>query len=402
MTANDFSPTTVAAPLETHDSIQLNDKLGGPRIGHVPFVSLGRQHHSLREELADAFQRVVQTDGFILGDEVAAFEAEWADYCGTDECVGVSSGTAALRVGIESAGICEGEEVVVPAHTFYASAAAIVQAGATPVFCDVEDGTGLIDPAAAAAAITPRTGAIICVHLYGQMCDMEALRALSDRHGLLLIEDAAQAHGATWGSARAGSLGDVAAFSFYPSKNVGALGDAGAITTSRPDIADRARMLRNLGQRTKGHHDVLGGNDRLDGLQAAFLRAKIPHIDGWNSRRLRVAQRYRESLPPELRLLLEDTRGRPSYHLFPVRTAARDRLARALGERHIATGVHYSPALHQQPALRSYGRGQYPNAEAWAAEELSLPMFPELSRLEIEFVLAACREGVLEARTDRG
>src|SRR4051812_33635875 len=217
-------------------------------MNRVPFVDLTRQHAPIEEELRAAFDRVVATNGFILGEEVAAFEADFAEYCDAAHCVGVASGTAALTLMMLASGIGPGDEVVVPAHTFIASALGVIHAGAKPVFCDVEAGTGLIDPAAADAAIGPRTAAILAVHLYGQVCDMDALAKVADRHGLALFEDAAQAHGATFRGARAGSLGRAAAFSFYPSKNLGALGDGGAVVTGDAELADRIRRLRHLGQ----------------------------------------------------------------------------------------------------------------------------------------------------------
>ncbi len=242
----------------------------------VPFVGLARQHAALGEQLRAAFERVLCADGFILGGEVEAFEREFAGYCQASECVGVASGTAALALVLIAAGIGPGDEVLVPGHTFIASALAVLHAGATPVFCDVQRDTGLIDPDSAAALVGPRTAAVIAVHLYGQVCDMDSINALAARHGLFVLEDAAQAHGATCDGRRAGSLGNAAAFSFYPSKNLGALGDGGAVCTGDAQLAARVRELRHLGQRGKGEHVVVGYNERLDGLQAAFLRVKLP------------------------------------------------------------------------------------------------------------------------------
>jgi dTDP-3-amino-3,4,6-trideoxy-alpha-D-glucose transaminase len=362
--------------------------------GVVPFVALARQHAALGKELRAAFERVIDSDGFILGSDVEAFEREFADYCGARECVGVASGTAALALTLTAAGIGPGDEVVVPAHTFIASALAVIHAGATPVFCDVQRDTGLIDPEGVGAVLGPRTAAVIAVHLYGQACDMEAIGALARRHGLFVLEDAAQAHGATCEGRRVGSLGDAAAFSFYPSKNLGALGDGGAVCTSDPGLAACIRQLRDLGQRRKGEHVVVGHNARLDGLQAALLRVKLACLDRWNTSRRAHAARLREGLPLELVALGERVQTPCVYHLFPVRHASRDRLAELLRADGVSVGLHYSPAVHQHPALAGPSAAarpvELPQSEAWAREELSLPMFAELRQDELERTIAAC------------
>jgi len=361
----------------------------------VPFVALDRQHEPIRAELREAFERVVGASAFILGQEVAAFEDEFAEYCGAEHCVGVASGTAALTLALQAAGIGPGDEVIVPAHTFIASALGVVHAGATPVFCDVEDGTGLIDVATAEDVVSERTAAVLAVHLYGQAADMDAVVAFAERHSLTVVEDAAQAHGATWRGRRTGTLGQAAAFSFYPSKNLGALGDGGAICTSDPDIADRARALRHIGQRRKGEHELTGWNERLDGLQAAFLRAKLPYLDGWNGARRKRAERLRAEIAGgPLRLLEERVESPCMYHVFPVRSDDRDALAAALGDASIETGIHYSPACHRQPPFDDGGADRCPVASAWAAEELSLPMFEHLGDTEIDRVAAACKSAV--------
>jgi dTDP-4-amino-4,6-dideoxygalactose transaminase len=287
----------------------------------------------------------------------------------------------------------------VPAHTYIASALAVVHAGATPVLVDVDDGTGQIDVDAAAAAIGPRTTAVMPVHLYGQLCDMRALQRLTARHGIALVEDAAQAHGATWDGHPAGGFGAGGAFSFYPSKNLGALGDAGALCTNDDRVAERARQLRNLGQRQKGEHMVVGYNDRLDGLQAAFLSAKLARLDSGNAIRRMHARTYREVLDGSVALLHERPATPCVYHLFPVRIAGRRAVAGALRRAGIATGVHYSPALHRQPALAGLTAVPDPprRAEAWADSELSLPMSPALTRDEIHRAADACASAVAEA-----
>lgn len=378
----------------------------GPGRPVVPFVGLARQHAALGDELREAFERVVGSDGFTLGPEVEAFEREFADYCAARECVGVASGTAALALALTAAGIGRGDEVVVPAHTFIASALGVLHAGATPVFCDVQHDTGLIDPRGIDAVLGPRTAAVIAVHLYGQACDMDAVNAVARRHGLFVLEDAAQAHGARCDGRPAGSLGDAAAFSFYPSKNLGALGDGGAVCTSDSGLAERVRQLRDLGQRRKGEHVVIGYNARLDGLQAALLRVKLPHLDGWNAARRAHAARLREGLPAELAALGERTQTPCVYHLFPVRHAARDRLAELLRAAGVSVGLHYTPAVHRHPALAGLPADarpvELPEAEAWAREELSLPMFAELQEAELERTIAACAAACERLRAASG
>lgn len=362
-------------------------------------MDLGRHHRPIAEELRGAFQRVLTDSGFVLGSEVALFEAEFAEFCGADHCVGVNSGTAALTLALLSAGIGEGDEVIVPAHTYIASALAIMHAGAVPVFCDVEEETGLLDVDSAAGLIGPRTAAILAVHLYGQICDMEPIGALASHHGLLLLEDAAQAHGARYQGRRAGSLGDVAAFSFYPSKNLGALGDGGAICTNDGGIAAAARRLRDLGQRHKGEHVDAGFNERLDGIQAAMLRIKLKRLEQGNSSRRQLASLYIERLPETCRPFAERPGRECVYHLFPIRLAERDSARQALAERGIATGVHYWPAVHRQPPMASLppSGARLDSAVRWSEEELSLPMFPELSESELDAVVTAVDEVLQEA-----
>ena len=371
----------------------------------MPFATLEREHADVAEELQDAFERVMRRSAFILGDEVSCFEEAWAGACRTAECVGVGSGTAALSVGLRAAGIGAGDEVIVPAHTYIASALGVIHAGAVPVLCDVEDGTGLLDVDAAAAAVGHRTAAILAVHLHGQLCDMPSLERLAARYGLALFEDAAQAHGAECDGRRAGAFGLGAAFSFYPSKNLGALGDAGAICTNDLELARLARRIRNLGQRRKGEHVMPGVNERLDALQAAFLNVKLGGLEAANGARRRHAAVYRAVLEGHVRLLEERPSTPCVYHLFPVRVAARDAVAARLGSAGIATGVHYSPPLHRQPALRGLvvTSGELRRAEAWAGEELSLPMSPRLTPDEVKAAARTCARAVAieqEARSE--
>jgi dTDP-4-amino-4,6-dideoxygalactose transaminase len=366
------------------------------QIDRIRFSDLSRQHETIAPDLRAAFERVVSASAFTLGQEVAAFEHEFASYCGVRHCVGTASGTAAITLALIASGIGAGDEVIVPSHTFAATALGVMHAGAIPVLCDVDAATGLIDLGSAGEAVGERTVAIMPVHLYGQLCDMGAVAAFADRHRIAVFEDAAQAHGAAVGGRRAGAFGRAAAFSFYPSKNLGALGDGGAITTDDDDLAGRARALRNLGQGTKGIHLEAGYNERLDGLQAAFLRAKLPHLDAWNEARRRAAAEYRRTLPPSLRLLEERAPGACVYHLFPVRLGQRSSLSERLEAGGIETGVHYYPPLHRQAAIEHAARrvDDLREADAWAREELSLPIFPELQVTEIQRIGAICRKVV--------
>lgn len=365
--------------------------LGDDQVVTIPLLDLARQHNPLRTEFVEAFERVLGSSAFVLGEEVAQFEAAFAEYCGVRHCIGVNSGTAALTISLLAAGIGPGDEVVVPAHTFIATALAVMHVGAIPRCADVDPATGLLAPAAVAAAIGPRTAAILPVHLYGQVCAMDELSEIASRHGVALLEDAAQAHGASRNGRRAGSFGLAAAFSFYPSKNLGAVGDGGAITTNDDALADSARRLRDLGRLGSPGHVSAGYNERLDGVQAAILRIKLGHLDAWNAARCAVARVYSSELEGTVGLLGEPSDTGCVYHLFPVLTPDRDALARGLAELGVATGVHYPLALPDQPALTSLQGIDTPVARAWAAQELSLPIFPEMTSAEVESVIRAVR-----------
>jgi dTDP-3-amino-3,4,6-trideoxy-alpha-D-glucose transaminase len=362
----------------------------------VRFVALERQHERIEHDLRAAFVRLLGSSAFTLGAELERFEAEFADYCEVGHCVGVASGTAALTLMLRAYGIGAGDEVVLPAHTFIASALAVAHVGATPVLCDVDEGTGLIDPDAARAAVGPNTAAVLAVHLYGQTCDMAAIEAFAKPNGLLVLEDAAQAHGARYRGRRAGSLGAAAGFSFYPTKNLGALGDGGAVCTDDEVLAARLRRLRNLGQRAKGEHVELGYNERLDGLQAAMLRIKLEYLDDWNEARRSRAARYQQCLPDSVRLLDERPESPCVYHLFPARFEDRDAVTAVLSAHGIQTAVHYAPAVHGHDAWAHWPlrHDDLPVAEAWAAHELSLPMHPDLRLEEIEHVADALHVAV--------
>lgn len=350
----------------------------------VPFVDLSRQHAPLLGEITAAIGGVVERGDFILGTAVDRFEDEFATFLGAKHAIGVGSGTAALTIATLSAGIKPGDQVIVPAYTYIASALGPLHAGAEPVFCDVEPETGLIDLDSAASVLTDRCTAIVVVHLFGQCCDMDAVAAFADRHGIAVIEDAAQAHGARWRGRRAGSFGTASAFSFYPSKNLGALGDGGMIVTGDDRVAELARQWRNLGQRSKGEHVIAGFNERLDTLHAAALSVKLPHLDGWNESRREAAGFYRELLDRSIPILPDRPAAESVWHLFPVLVDERERVAAALSERGIGTGVHYAPAVHRQPTWAAdHPAGTFPAAERWAAQELSMPMFAGLERDEV-------------------
>ena len=360
-----------------------------PGRQRVRFGALDLQHEPIKQELRAAFDRVLASSAFTLGSEVEDFEAEFAGYCEVQHCVGVSSGTAALTLLLRAYNIGPGDEVIVPAHTFIASALAVAYVGATPVLCDVREDTGLIDPGCARAATGPRTAAILAVHLYGQVCDMDALEEIAGPRGIILLEDAAQAAGSRYRGRRAGSLGAAAGFSFYPGKNLGALGDGGAICTDDALLAARLRRLRNIGQRAKGEHVELGYNERLDGLQAALLRVKLAYLDQWNEARRHHAERYCALLAQTAKLPVERPETPCTYHVFAARFADRDHVAQILREVGVETGVHYSRPVHGHEAFNELPHGGLPVAEAWAAEELSLPMHPDLTASEIEQVAGA-------------
>ena len=362
----------------------------------LPFVDLERQYLSIKDEIDTALLESIATADFVLGEELERFEDEFARYCGTRFCVGVGSGTAAIHLALEALGVSPGDEVIVPANTFFASVSPVLKLGATPVLVDCDEKSATIDVEAALAAVGPRTKAVIAVHLYGHPADVDPLAELCAKHSLALVEDACQAHGARYKGRRAGGLGRIAAFSFYPSKNLGALGDGGAVTTDDEELADRIRVLRNLGQSSKYSHVALGWNERLDTIQAAVLRVKLRYLDDWNDRRRRHAAAYEEALAgagvvtPEAAPWAEHV-----WHVYATRTPRRERLRAALAAHGIASGIHYPVPLHHQPALEQLGhpRGAFPVTEAASDELLSLPMFPELEPYEIERVAEAVAAG---------
>ncbi|MDZ7675016.1 MAG: DegT/DnrJ/EryC1/StrS family aminotransferase [Acidimicrobiales bacterium] len=360
-------------------------------MSEVRFVDLAAMHDEVRAELDAAYHDTLSQSAFIGGAALEDFEHRWASYCERTNAVGVANGTDALTLGLRASGIGAGDEVIVPANTFIATAEAVALAGAEPVFVDVDADTLLLDVAAAEAAIGPRTAAVIAVHLYGQVCDMDALNALCQRSGVLLVEDAAQAHGARWNGRRAGSFGLFAAFSFYPGKNLGALGDGGAVVTDEPELADKIRSLGNHGRDMPGAGPhLVATNSRLDAFQARALTVKLAHLDTWNAARRRAAAHYERALAglDELRLTTTASEAEHVHHLFVVRTHARDALRAELSARGIQTGIHYNVVCHRHPAFEPHPAPHAPVAEDAAASVLSLPLHPHLADDQIDAVVS--------------
>jgi dTDP-4-amino-4,6-dideoxygalactose transaminase len=358
----------------------------------IPLVDLREQLQRIRPEIEAALGCVLDSGQFVLGEEVAAFEQEFAAYCGGGEAVAVNSGTSGLHLALLAAGIGPGDEVITVPFTFVATVAAIVHAGATPRFVDIDPVHFTMDPAALEAAITPRTRAIVPVHLYGQPADMEPLLATARRHGLTVIEDAAQAHGAEYRGRRCGSIGDIAAFSFYPGKNLGAYGEGGAVVTRNPKYATTMRMLRDWGQSTKYEHRLKGFNYRMDGFQGAILRVKLRHLERWTEARRSRAALYRRLLSDSpVRVPVERAGCRHVYHVFTIRVTDREGTQGRLREHGVATGIHYPIPVHLQPAHADLGytSGDFPASEEAAAQVLSLPMYPELTDAQVDAVAAA-------------
>jgi dTDP-4-amino-4,6-dideoxygalactose transaminase len=359
----------------------------------VPFLDLRPAYRELQVELDAAWRRVMESGWYILGEEVEAFEHEFAAYCGAKHCVGVGNGLDALILILRGYEIGIDSEVIVPANTYIATWLAVSYVGATPVPVEPDLQTYNLDPGRIADAITARTRAIIPVHLYGQPAEMEAIREIALRHRLKVIEDAAQAHGAAYQGKRAGNLGDAAAFSFYPTKNLGAFGDAGAVVTNDDGIADRVRVLRNYGSRAKYYNEVKGINSRLDPIQASFLRVKLQHLDDWNERRRHVAQQYLEALNgcPEVTLPSVARGAEPAWHLFVLRHFRRAKLQKHLNESGIGTLVHYPVPPHLSEAYASGGwkRGDFPLTEELADTVLSIPIGPHLRDDGIASVIQA-------------
>jgi dTDP-4-amino-4,6-dideoxygalactose transaminase len=364
----------------------------------VPFVDLQAQYRSIVSEVTDAMMRAVERGDYILGDDVRLFEEEFAKYIGTSDAVAVGSGLDALELALRAYGVGPGHEVITAANTFIATVLAIMATGARPVLVDVDQETYNIDPAAIEAAITSKTKAIMPVHLYGQPADMQPILAIARKHGLIVIEDAAQAHGACYDGRRAGSLGHAAGFSFYPAKNLGAYGDGGMVVTNDPVTAEKIRRLRNYGQKVKYEHPVIGTNSRLDTIQAAILRVKLRYLDRWNSARGEHAASYNALLAGSP-IVLPKTAQKCThvYHLYVIQLDRRSEVQELLRARGIGTGIHYPIPIHMQGACAGLGyrKGDFPVTEDAASRILSLPMYPELTPEQREFVA----ENTMEALT---
>lgn len=356
----------------------------------IPLVDLKAQYLALKPEMDAAIQEVLDSTAFILGPQVEAFEASFASFCGAAHCVALGNGTDATSLALEAVGVGKGDEVITVSHTFIATAEGISELGAIPVFVDVREDSLLMDVSQIEAAITPRTKAILPVHLYGQTVDMDPLLQIAHRHGLKVVEDACQAHGAEYQGRRAGSLGDAATFSFYPGKNLGAYGDAGAVVTNDAAVADWIRRKRNHGRATKYTHDFVGRNSRMDGIQGAVLNVKLPYLDGWNSDRRALASRYDRLLAPlGIRRVATQDGCLPVHHLYVVRVAHRDHVLATLKAAGIEAGIHYPVPLHLQKAYDHLGleKGCLPVTEAAAGEILSLPLWPGMDPGLLDYVV---------------
>ncbi|HEV7563468.1 MAG TPA: DegT/DnrJ/EryC1/StrS family aminotransferase [Solirubrobacterales bacterium] len=372
----------------------------------IPFIDLGAAQEELGGELEAAVSRVLDSGWYLLGPELEEFEREFAAYCGTRHCVGVGSGLAAIELALRAAGIGPGDEVIVPAYTWVATWLAVSAVGAEPVGVDVEEGTYNIDPALIEAAVGERTAAILPVHLRGEPADMEAIAAIAERRDLLVIEDAAQAHGARHAGCRAGSLGDAAAFSFYPAKNLGALGDGGAVTTDDDELAAKVRLLRNYGMRNRYEIEAAGVNSRLAELQAAALRVKLPRLDGWNAARAAHAEAYRAALSESEEIGVPRTPAwaDPVWHLFVVTHPDRDACREALERQGIDCLVHYPVLPHRSAAFPegTWRGGEFPVADRLAESSLSLPLYPQMAAEDRERVSAAVLATLREVPADQG
>lgn len=359
---------------------------------NVPFLDLKSPYIELKDELDAAYRRVMESGWYILGEEVEAFESEFAAYCESQHCIGVANGLDALHLIVRAYGIGPGDEVIVPSNTYIATWLAVTHAGATPIPVEPDEQTYNIDPAKIEQAVTQKTKAIMVVHLYGQTADMDPINAIAQKYGLKVIEDCAQAHGARYKGRRAGSLGDAAGFSFYPGKNLGAMGDGGAVTTNDGNLTERISVLRNYGSKVKYLNDFKGYNSRLDELQAAFLRVKLSRLDEWNERRRLVAQQYLSDIWTDaLQLPHVAEKIDPVWHLFVVRTGMRQQLQDKLNAEGIGTLVHYPIPPHRQQAYNELGfsGGAFPLAEKMAAETLSLPIGPHMDAMAVDRVVAS-------------
>lgn len=360
---------------------------------NIAYQKFNGIHEPIQQELEDAYKKVFQSQWYIQGQAVKRFEEEFAAYCGTQYCIGVGNGLDAIRLILLAGGIGSGDEVIIPSNTFIATALAVSYVGAIPVFVEPKKETMEINPQLIEKKITDKTKAIIAVHLYGSMADMETIQSIADKHHLMLFEDAAQAHGAVQDGKRAGSLSDAAAFSFYPGKNLGALGDAGAVVTNNKEIADKVRALSNYGSAEKYHHELQGVNSRLDELQAAFLSVKLKYLEQWNAERRRIAEYYCKHINNrEIQVLKYDREG--VYHIFPLFCEEREHFREYLEQKGVHTLIHYPIPIHLQKAYEDMHiqKGELPIAEEISNTEISIPLYPGMTNTEIEYVVACINE----------
>ena len=366
----------------------------------IPLVDLKTQYHSIKAEIHAAIEKVLENSSFILGPAVSEFEQVFAKYCEAQHCIAVNSGTSALHLALLASGIGPGDEVITVPFTFVATVAAIEYAGARPVLVDIEPKTFTMDPAKIEAAITPRTRAIMPVHLYGHPADMDPIREIARKHGLLVIEDAAQAHGAEYKGRRAGGIGELACFSFYPGKNLGAYGEGGAVTTDNPEYAEKIRLLRDWGASKRYHHSLKGYNYRMEGIQGAVLGVKLRYLDQWTDARRNHAARFTSALAGQA-VITPDSRdwAKHVYHVYALRVESRDQVHKSLVDQGVHAGLHYPIPVHLQEAYQNLGykAGDFPNSERAASQEISLPIYPELTAEQIDFIAHAVKAGVARA-----
>jgi len=359
------------------------------KIIKVPYLDLKAQYRAIKPEIDAAIGIVLDSCQFVLGPEVSDFEQAFAAYCGASECIALNSGTSALHLALLAAGVGPGDEVITTPFTFVASVAAILYSGARPVLVDIDPRSFTLDPSKIEASVTSRTKVLLPVHLYGQPADMDPIMEIARRHNLIVIEDAAQAHGAQYKGRSVGSIGHMACFSFYPGKNLGAYGEGGAVTTNNSEYARAIRMLRDWGQDRKYHHLLRGYNYRMEGFQGAVLGVKLRHLEQWTEARRNLVQQYNGFLAEcELELPTEMSWARHVYHVYTIRSKERDRLQKSLADEGIQTGIHYPTPVHLQPAYADlgYGPGSFPKAESAAKQVLSLPLYPELSMQSVALV----------------
>ncbi|MCA9369088.1 DegT/DnrJ/EryC1/StrS family aminotransferase [Candidatus Woesebacteria bacterium] len=353
----------------------------------IPIFDLDKQYANLKNEIDPVVLRVFETSAYINGADCDLFEKNFAKYCETDYALGIASGTSALSLSIEALGVSEGDEVICPSHTFAATAEAIVHNKAIPVFVDIEESTYNIDPAKVEKAITNRTKAIIVVHLYGQPANMDAIMKIAKRYKLKVIEDAAQAHGATYKGKKVGSIGDIACFSFFPAKNLGCAGDGGGVTTNNKKIYEKVKSLKDHGRVSKYVHKEIGYGERLDNLQAAILNVKLPHLDEWNRRRNEIASIYTSKLHPNFKPPQVSPNAVSSFYVYTIRHQDRDRIIEELQKQGISAGIYYPLPLHKQVAFRVYKKGRLPVTEKIAKEIFSIPVYPELDNAQIQHII---------------